>query len=310
MSLWSELQGIWLEDSTATSVPNVKIPPLPDVALRVVQEAANGAGAQELGELISRDAGLTCELLKFVNSATTGLRNPIATPQRAAAILGIRKLKFLVLTTAVHRSTQAIKSPLVMNQRFGVAGLERGVFSRELVRQIGGDADLAFSAGILQDFMLLALTAEMPEQYITLLQIVEQTGRSLADVEREVLGWDHAQAASQVMAAWGFPDDLVVCVRVHHEWEWLWNNPQTRGCEAMAIALASLLPDFLGQVPEGISRLQTFEHDFFFDDLPRFAESVADQLCQLAPNLHGHTPLAKHLPGLATPSGSNAETAG
>lgn len=295
MIVWSELRRHWVENVSDVSVPDVKIPALPDVALQVIQEASDGGNAQELGTLISRDAGLTCELLKFVNSAIHGLRNPIATPQRAAAILGTRKLKLFVLTTAVNHSTRHIKSPLLMNQRFAMAGLERALFAREIVQRNGGDSDLAFSAGILQDFMLLALTAEMPDQYIRLLQIVKETQRPLVEIEQEELGWDHAQAASQVMAGWGFPDDLIVCVRLHHEWDWMWESRRMGDCEAIAVGLAGLLPEVLGQVPNGIARLKEMEQDCFSGDLPTFAATVATQLQQLSPNHHGHVPLAEQL---------------
>lgn len=302
MNNWTELRQHLMGDAMAASeLPDIKVPPLPNVVMEVVQRSSDpSANAGELGELIARDVGITCELLKYVNSAATGLRNKISTAPRAAAILGMKKLRLFLLTSAVDKMTRDMKSPLVLAQRFAVAGMERGLFAREIVLRQKGDADLAFSAGMLQDFMLLVLTGELTDNYVRILDEVSKSGKCLADVERLQMGWDHAEAAARVMSAWGFPDDLVCCVRLHHDTAWLDASPEWGNTEARAVAWAGFLPDVLGQSPGGLEYLLSQESQMPGGDLMSIATAVNENLQSMAPNLHGHRPLVDQLAALAT----------
>jgi HD-like signal output (HDOD) protein len=98
-----------------------------------------------------------------------------------------------------------------------------------------------FAAALLQDMAIPLLLKELPEQYADL---VERRGIEhvrLSHLEREVFGWDHAQAAAALCRSWKLPEEFAAIIERHTEFSEL-VNAVPRKLDAACVALASLLP--------------------------------------------------------------------
>lgn len=259
--------------------PKLAIPSLPTVVMEFCRAAERpDISANELAQILDRDAGLVVELLRNINSATLGVRNKVNSSRAALSLLGIRRAKMFVLTSSVQSVSQKSKSPLADGRRFSFAAMQRAVFARRLADRLGHDAELAFAAALLQDFVVPALTVERPDRYRLLLTALTGDVASLADLERGRFGWDHSLAGARLMLSWGFPDDLVCLVLTQHWLTGILANPTFRDSELVEITLSSLLPDPLDARPSRQELLAQHLADLFGIDVPAFQEWIAEDL--------------------------------
>ena len=294
---WAEFRKLLLDDDPPIALPELQVVALPDVIFRVVRAAQReDASANEVGRIIDADSSLTCDLLKYVNSSAMMLRHKASTASRATMLLGVKRTKLFVLSLASNRMMRNVKSPLILMKRFAVSSLERALLSKNIAKHLGLDEDLAFSAGLLQDLVLPALTAEFAAAYSELLELSKENQTDLAILEQQDRGWNHASVAARMMTSWGFPDDLVCCVFLHHQLDRILKDNQFNRTELLPVAMSALLNDLFKQTPNGMQTLdQVWNEVLPAVSLPEQALVIYDQLQEMNPELHGHQSLAEHL---------------
>ena len=145
-----------------------------------------------------------------------------------------------------------------------------------LRKLIKADPDVAFTAAMLQDFLLPLISNELYEDYLEFTQNRDEYG-NLPSFERSKQGWDHAEAAAQVMLAWNFPDELICCVCLHHRGLQLMEDKFFAKSAAAAVAIASLIPDPLRQEADGVERLIEMESKIDGFNVLHLAEQVDEE---------------------------------
>ena len=263
--------------------PQIKLPMLPHAVMEFAKRAENPeVGSRELAKIIETDTGLTCELLRYVNSCLFGLRRKAANAQQAIGLLGSRQCKLFLLTTGVKSALSTRESKLINFRTFWMANLERALFAREVAGLLKVDTDLAFAAAMLQDSLLPVVSTELYSVYVQYGDLPEKTARDLPVYEKEQLGWTHAFSAAAIMAGWQFPDDLVCCVLFHHAGLRLLADNRIGRSAASAVAVASLLPDPFRQVRRGLADLLQLEAAWPAFQLLELAGRVDEQFQALS----------------------------
>ena len=79
-----------------------------------------------------------------------------------------------------------------------------------------GAADEALTAGLLHDLGKLVFKNYDPERFDSVIQSVYNEQADAVEMEIEAFGVAHPQVADQVLAKWGFPDELREPVAMHH----------------------------------------------------------------------------------------------
>jgi HD-like signal output (HDOD) protein len=79
------------------------------------------------------------------------------------------------------------------------------------------NGDGAFVAGLVHDIGKFAICAEAPDAIEFILTMRETTPESVSEVERDVLGIDHAEISSRAAEKWRLGDDVCQAVACHHE---------------------------------------------------------------------------------------------
>lgn len=294
---WLKLREAIVPDAHPTVVPpRIKLPVLPTVVLQFAKLAEDpDAAPKELGRIIETDSTLTCELLRYSNSSAFATRQKPANPQQAITRIGIRTAKMFLLSTAVQQTMKASKSKLINIQNLWLTNLERALFAREIARKLRADADLAYSGSLLQDFLLPVLSNEMFDEYFQYLQSVDDGQTALTEFELQHFGWDHTLATAQVLHGWGFPPELVCCVRLHHRGLAALDDKEIGKSAAAAIAVAALMPDPVRQSPQGLEQLMSLDSIWPQFRLAETAASVDEQLKELTPLAASHATLARRL---------------
>lgn len=222
---------------------NTQLPALPTSAMKLLelsQDPKNGPA--EYARPIEADAGLMGQVLRFVNSSYFGFSREIASIQQALTLVGVRTIKNFALWSAVFS--------LVPNPKFGPFDLKclwqdslrRAVFARSLGREIKvPNSEDLFAAALLQDMAIPLLLKALPEQYEALVQRRSTEKMRLSSLEKEMFGWDHAQAAAALCRNWRLPEEFAVLIERHPALDELLDGPTPR-IDAACVALASLLP--------------------------------------------------------------------
>jgi HD-like signal output (HDOD) protein len=222
---------------------NTQIPALPTSALKLIELSNDPKnGPSEYAKPIEADAGLMGQILRFVNSSYFGFTREIASIQQAIQLVGARTIKNFALWSAVFS--------LVPNPKFGPFDLKslwqdslrRAVFARELGRTLKlTNAEDLFAAALLQDMAIPLLLKALTEQYESLIERRASERVRLSYLEKELFGWDHAQAAAALCRNWRLPEEFSILIERHPNIdELLDGNPRQR--DAACVAVASLLP--------------------------------------------------------------------
>lgn len=222
---------------------NAQLPALPQSAIKLLELSKDPAnGPADYAKPIEADAGLMSQVLRFVNSSYFGFSREIACVQQAITLVGVRTVKNFALWNAVFS--------VVPNPKFGPFDLKnlwqdslrRAVFARLLGRRLKlHNSEDLFAAALLQDIAIPMLLKSLPEQYEQLIRRRNEDKIRLSSLERELFGWDHAEAAAALVRSWHLPEEFAVLIERHPSLEELLACTPSK-LDAACVALAALLP--------------------------------------------------------------------
>jgi HD-like signal output (HDOD) protein len=220
-----------------------QLPALPQIAIRLLELSRDEEnGPAEFAVPIESDPGLAGQVLRFVNSSYFGFSREISNVKLAITLVGVRTIKNFALWSAVFS--------LMPNPRCGPFDLKslwqdslrRALFARDFAKILGmKEAEEPFSAALLQDMAVPLLAKEVPQVYMKLLEARGRGRVQLSQLERQVFGWTHAEAAGIICRQWNLPESFATLVENHlamppHL------NTSGRSPNELAVALSSLLP--------------------------------------------------------------------
>lgn len=219
------------------------LPALPHSAISLLQMSQNAeCGPSDFAKPIEADPGLMGQVLKFVNSSYFGFSREIMSVQQALTLVGTRAITNFALWNAVFS--------VIPNPKFGPFDLKslwqdslrRALFARAIGKsmKLQNSEDL-FAGALLQDMAIPLLLKELPSEYETLVSRRVAEGRRLSGLEKEMFGWDHADAAAMLASRWNLPEQFVTLIARHTDLsELLAAGPEQH--QTACVALASLLP--------------------------------------------------------------------
>ena len=117
-----ELKSTILSGSALSHViANVdELPSLPSVYQELTEAVRSpDISLSAIGEIISRDMGMTTKILRLINSAYFGLRAEITDIPRSVSLLGLETIKSLVLGIQIFSQLDEKKIPKVLSKVSG-----------------------------------------------------------------------------------------------------------------------------------------------------------------------------------------------
>lgn len=177
-----------------------------------------GAMAEDFADIMSADPALTVKLLKIVNSAFYSFSSTITDVPHAITIIGLNELREMILAISVVEFFDGLPNDMISMKSFWNHSVLTGLLAKEVQSspRIKSRQSL-FTAGMLHDVGSLVFYNRMPEIARTVLERNDREDKPRYMLEREILGFDHADVGGELMRHWELPEFLVDVVANHHE---------------------------------------------------------------------------------------------
>lgn len=204
------------------------------------------ATADDIGETIGRDQGLSARILALANSAFYGLQGNVSSIARAVALIGIKELRNLVLVIGA----QGLCSRYNLPRQFDLEAhwthqLAVGIIAKLLAQKTAYSApDLIFTSGLLHDFGKLLTALYRPQDWLA----IGGLSQSMAYNQAEEAHWglEHGLIGALTLNSWNLPAELHEPVNWHHAPSLApeYNTEAGLLCMANALHHAILDPDY------------------------------------------------------------------
>jgi HD-like signal output (HDOD) protein len=277
-----------LEDQKVEiSWAHFRMPPFPQVALKVLQLASNeNVQLARLGELISSDPAFATEVLSIANSLLYAPRYPIKSILQAIEVLGASHLQGLCLTVGVRAYLgKSLGHPTM--RTLGRHNMACALIAQQIASAGFMDREIAYTAGVLHGIGLLGLAVVRPSEYVHLLGTHIGTPASLLEQERKIFGIDHCELGKKLVRDWNLPDDFASIMLAPHserpepgEWDMAelvglsCRMADTAGFSAFSACHAATFDELLEQLPPR-------ERKLFHTDIETLAFEVTKKIAAL-----------------------------
>lgn len=208
-----------------------KLNELPAMSLVVQQflEALNDNSMEvrQLARMIEQDPSLSARLVGLANSAYYGQTIPITTIEDAIfKVLGLNTAKNIALGIVLAGPFNAARCPAFQAERHWAVAMATAILAQRLAtamlpeeRPTPGEAYLC---GLVGNLGLLALIHLYPQAMQGVLQQASGCDiRHIAELEHNMLGFDHFQVGGWLARKWRLPGHVVAVMehRLHSTYE-------------------------------------------------------------------------------------------
>lgn len=169
----------------------------------------------KVAKLIALEPTLVATILRVVNSAFYGLRARINTISQAMVVLGLKKIRQIVLTAGVMQKFQDI--PTSVSMKIWDHSLRAGQWAKEFGGRLGfKDTEELFISGLVHNVGELVIIQYFPNEF---LQIGAQmkAGKSQLEAERAAVGGTHADLGGFVFEMWQLSPETIQSAMLHHQ---------------------------------------------------------------------------------------------
>jgi HD-like signal output (HDOD) protein len=197
------------------------LPARPEAHQQVIRTLGNPASStHDIAIQINQDVALTAHILKMANSAAFSPAQKINSTHEAITIIGTLRLKALVSTAWAFRLMDDSQHVLGFDPKAECDhALAVGMVCLELADEARCNPETreeAFSAGLLHDLGKILIAINLPEVYAAVSEETAAGSIPRWRVERELMGFDHAEIGGGALESWQMAAPIVDAVKHHH----------------------------------------------------------------------------------------------
>lgn len=192
-----------------------KLPSVPTLVLEILDSFDDERiEVNKLANKIANDQALVARVMRVANSAFFGLSGQVGTISDAISVLGFNNLRGLVTAASIISASPKNLGKFDILD-FWHHSLCTGACSKVLAKQSGLNPEVAFTTGLLHDIGKLVIAMQFPEKFEQLSLHGESSEKS-TNIERELIGFDHAFLGEQLAIRWKFPPAICKAIGQHH----------------------------------------------------------------------------------------------
>lgn len=207
------IHGLIMKLSDLLSQPKA-LPVVPELAARLIQTFnQDDVDLFKIASEIEHDPILTGRLLSQANSSFFRLSRPVATVRDAVMVLGLNKVRALVIGAAMNASFHAVSG--IHLDRFWQYSFAAASLAKLISTPRRLDENLAFTAALLHGVGKLVMHMGMPETMRSLDQQSALLALDRSQAEYQALGYSYAEAGAALGSYWRLPKLLVSAINQH-----------------------------------------------------------------------------------------------
>jgi len=211
----------------------------------------------QIAEVIRLDPSLTTRVLDLVNSIFFGStdKQKISGVEEASIFLGLNRIKELLVATPVIEEIMDLGKntssfPWI---NFWKHSIGTAIFTREILSlaKIEYDDETDYVAGLLHNLGKLILAITFPDLFQNTCRNSFDNSKHATEIEKEVIGWDHAKIGAYYLWNHHISDEVVEAVHCHNTPE----DAKDSSNLASAIQIADSLTHQIGI--HGLEKIET-----------------------------------------------------
>jgi eukaryotic-like serine/threonine-protein kinase len=195
-----------------------RLPSPPMVALRIVQKVSDPeCEVADVCELLIQDPALCGSVLRAANSFILGGNNRVTSVKRAVVIAGLNRLRLMALGLSLPAIQGRVKADAGLS-RYWQNSVTSAIIAWELATELGlPDPDDDLTAALLCDVGMMLIRQFSKDTYWPVWSgRFGILGARQCEWEREIFGFDHAEAGTRLLSKWGLPNEMADPIRYHH----------------------------------------------------------------------------------------------
>jgi len=171
---------------------------------------------KNLEQTLSKDVGITTQVLRIANSPFFGFSGQIKSLKDACMILGLPSVYNLVTAAAVLERFPGDKDSIINYDEFWQHSIAVAITTKGILEKANKISESAFLAGLIHDIGKLMLDMFFREDYLKIIEYQKEHQCLMRQAEKAVLGLDHAELGAMMLKSWKLPEEIVVTTRNHH----------------------------------------------------------------------------------------------
>lgn len=196
-----------------------RIPHFPEQLIELQKQLNDPeVNIKQISALISKDAALTAEIIRFSNSAIYSTGHKLISLLESVKIIGLRGVSNLIYTHATR---------VILNSRYEVEKVKQcfqhsykvAYMAFFLARKysLAKHSETIYIAAILHDLGKIVMSAVNPEVLDNVNSLCHEKGIPIRIIEELTNGYNHSAVGALIAKKWHFPEELISAIKYHHD---------------------------------------------------------------------------------------------
>ena len=183
------------------------LPTIPKVVQELIQSFNDeDVSVGDITRRISTDQVLSARLLRLANSAYYHVSRTVATVDDAVTMLGFINVRTLVIGAGLTGGFKAL--PGMDLKQFWRHSLHTAVAAKHLAKELGLNAELAFTVGLMHAIGQLVMHAGMPAAMLQLDKTINTMDPRRIELEQQTFGYSYIEVGAELARRWKFPEEF------------------------------------------------------------------------------------------------------
>jgi len=171
-----------------------------------------------LADILEKDQAMATRVLRLSNSAYYGLAGKVTSVQHAAVLLGYRTVgEVVAMATSSKLLGDSLEGYKLDSGDLWKHSLAVAIASRLIATRVHKDMENdAFAAGLIHDAGKIVLNKYVLERRDAFEEYMADDKKSFLNAEKDILGFDHSEIASEMCNIWKIPKSLTSAICFHH----------------------------------------------------------------------------------------------